>query len=167
MSLGSERDTITGNCIKNQGAPGMTSLMFRVSVMLGLVGMGLGIVMGIRQDFALAPAHAHLNLLGFVTLFLSALYYRVVPAAAAGALARLQAAGAMVGAVVFPIGIALVLLGGHERFQPVVVTGALLVFIGMGLFALIVWRTAHLAEAPRGLLADRAMENNRTAHARS
>jgi hypothetical protein len=60
----------------------MVNALFRVSVALALVGMALGIVMGIRQEFLLAPAHAHLNLLGFVTLFLAALYYSVVPQAA-------------------------------------------------------------------------------------
>jgi hypothetical protein len=69
----------------------MIKSLFRISVSLGLIGIVLGIVMGIRQDFALMPAHAHLNLLGFVTLFLSALYYRVVPEAAASTLARYQA----------------------------------------------------------------------------
>jgi hypothetical protein len=98
--------------------------------------------MGIRQDFALMPAHAHLNLLGFVTLFLSALYYRVVPGAAASRLARYQAVVSVAGAVVFPIGIACVLLGGHDRFEPVVVAGALTVFLGMALFAVIVFRTS-------------------------
>ena len=65
----------------------MIKLLFRISVSLGLTGMGLGIFMGIRQDFMLVPAHAHLNLLGFVVLFLSALYYRVHPQAAASRLA--------------------------------------------------------------------------------
>jgi uncharacterized membrane protein len=120
----------------------MIKSLFRVSVSLGLVGIGLGIVMGIRQDFTLMPAHAHLNLLGFVTLFLSALYYRVVPEAAASTLARYQAIVSVAGAVVFPIGIACVLLGGHDRFEPVVVAGALTVLLGMALFAVIVFRTS-------------------------
>ena len=120
----------------------MIKSLFRISVSLGLIGIVLGIVMGIRQDFALMPAHAHLNLLGFVTLFLSALYYRVVPEAAAGTLARYQAIVSVAGAVVFPIGIACVLLGGHDRFEPVVVAGALTVLLGMVLFAVIVFRTS-------------------------
>jgi hypothetical protein len=125
----------------------MTKLLFRISVSFGLVGIILGIVMGIRQDFVLMPAHAHLNLLGFVTMFLSALYYRVVPEAAA----RYQAIVSVAGAVVFPIGIACVLLGGHDRFEPVVVAGALTVFLGMALFAVIVFRTSgELRAMPAG-----------------
>jgi uncharacterized membrane protein len=119
----------------------MIKSLFRISVSLGLIGIVLGIVMGIRQDFVLMPAHAHLNLLGFVTMFLSALYYRVVPEAGASWLARYQAVVSVAGAVVFPIGIACVLVGGHDRFEPVVVAGALTVLLGMALFAVIVFRT--------------------------
>jgi hypothetical protein len=41
-------------------------LMMCVSAVILLAGMLAGIVMGIKQDFALAPAHAHLNLVGGV-----------------------------------------------------------------------------------------------------
>jgi hypothetical protein len=124
----------------------MVTVLFRVSVVLGLIGMGLGISMGIRQDFALVPAHAHLNLLGFVTLFLSALYYRTVPEAGASLVAKVQAATAIVGAIIFPIGIGCVVLGGRERFEPIVATGATIVFVGMALFAVIVFRTSNTTQ---------------------
>ena len=142
----------------------MIKSLFRISVSLGLIGIVLGIVMGIRQDFALMPVHAHLNLLGFVTLFLSALYYRIVPEAAASRLARYQAIVSVAGAVVFPIGIACVLLGGHERFEPVVVVGALTVLLGMVLFAVIVFRTCGQERATPAAAEGRArvlhFENN-------
>jgi uncharacterized membrane protein len=142
----------------------MTKSLFRISVSFGLVGIILGIVMGIREDFVLMPAHAHLNLLGFVILFLSALYYRVVPEAAASGLARYQAIVSVAGAVVFPIGIACVLLGGHDRFEPVVVAGALTVLLGMALFAVIVFRTCGQQRAMPAAAEARAralhFENN-------
>ncbi len=53
----------------------------------------------------------------------------------------------MAGAILFPIGIAAVLLGGHDRFEPVVVAGALTVFLGMALFAVTVFRTSGLERA--------------------
>ncbi len=53
------------------------SLMMCVSVVILLIGMLAGIVMGIKQDFALEAAHAHLNLVGGVLLFLFGLYYRL------------------------------------------------------------------------------------------
>jgi len=142
----------------------MIKSLFRISVSLGLIGIVLGIVMGIRQDFVLMPAHAHLNLLGFVTMFLSALYYRVAPEAAASGLARYQAIVSVAGAVVFPIRIACVLLGGHDRFEPVVVAGALTVLLGMALFAVIVFRTCGQQRATPAAAEGRAralhFENN-------
>ena len=142
----------------------MTKSLFRISVSLGLIGIILGIVMGIRQDFVLMPAHAHLNLLGFVAMFLSALYYRVVPEAAASGLAWYQAIVSVAGAVVFPIGIACVLLGGHDRFEPVVIAGALTVLLGMALFAVIVFRTCGQERAMPAAAEGRAralhFENN-------
>ena len=46
----------------------ISDFCFVVAALAALGGMGLGIVMGISQDFTLAPAHAHLNLLGWVTM---------------------------------------------------------------------------------------------------
>ena len=127
----------------------MVKALFRISITLGFVGMCLGIVMGIRQDFVLAPAHAHLNLLGFVVMFLAAMYYRMVPEAAETRLARCHAVVSVFGAIVFPVGIACVLLGGHDRFEPIVVGGALAALLGMALFVIIIYRTAGPVAATR------------------
>ena len=64
------------------------SLMMRVSAVILVAGMLAGIDMGIRQDFLLAPAHAHLNLVGGVLLFLFGLYYRLIPEAGMTTLAK-------------------------------------------------------------------------------
>ena len=74
--------------------------------MILLIGMLAGIVMGIQEDFALAPAHAHLNLVGGVLLFLFGLYYRLVPAAGTTTLAKIQGWLHIIGAIVFPVGVA-------------------------------------------------------------
>jgi hypothetical protein len=50
------------------------SMMICTSVVVLLVGMLAGIAMGIEQNFVPAPAHAHLNLIGGVPLFLFGLY---------------------------------------------------------------------------------------------
>jgi hypothetical protein len=54
----------------------------RIAVIYALVAMFLGITMGIREDFTQAPTHAHLNLVGWVSMALYALVYRQYPAAA-------------------------------------------------------------------------------------
>ena len=118
------------------------SLMTCVATLLLLVGMLAGIAMGIQQDFTLAPAHAHLNLVGGVLLFVFGLYYRLMPAAGSTSLAKLQGSLHIVGAIVFPAGIALVLLKGTS-FIAAPIAGSLLVVAATALFAVIVFRSAR------------------------
>ncbi|MGC2811130.1 MAG: hypothetical protein WA303_12210 [Bradyrhizobium sp.] len=118
------------------------TLMMCVSVVILLIGMLAGIAMGIEQDFTLAPAHAHLNLVGGVLLFLFGLYYRLVPAAGSSILARIQGWLHIVGAILFPAGVALVLLRGPSLIAAPIV-GSLIVTVAMALFAVIVFRTAR------------------------
>jgi hypothetical protein len=118
------------------------SLMMCVSVLVLLVGMLAGIVMGVQENFVLGVAHAHLNLLGGVLLFLFGLYYRLIPAAGTSTLAKVQGWLHIVGGIVFPVGLALVLLKGHSfEFAPMV--GALVMVVAMALFAVVVFRTSR------------------------
>ncbi|MBU6462534.1 MAG: hypothetical protein KGK01_11755 [Bradyrhizobium sp.] len=119
------------------------SLMMRVSVVVLLAGMLAGIAMGIRQDFTLQPAHAHLNLVGGVLLFLFGLYYRLFPAAAADRLAKLQGWLHIIGGILFPAGIAMVVLDG-PAFIALPIVGSLMVVAATALFALIVFRTSRV-----------------------
>jgi hypothetical protein len=125
----------------------MISWLFRISVSIGLAGMVGGMAMGITRNMVLAPAHAHFILLGHVAMFLSALYYRTVPEAAASRLAPVQAVTSVVGAFLFPIGIVCVRLGDRARFMPVLVAGWLTVLAGMLLFVVIVYRSSGRATA--------------------
>jgi hypothetical protein len=117
-------------------------LMMCLSVVVLLVGMLAGIAMGIAQNFVLAPAHAHLNLIGGVLLFLFGLYYRLVPAAGTTTIAKVQGWLHMVGAILFPAGVAAVLLKGPS-VEAAPIAGSLLVVAAMALFAVIVFRTAR------------------------
>jgi hypothetical protein len=116
------------------------SLMMCVSVVILLIGMVAGMVMGIQQNFTLAPAHAHLNLVGGVLLFLFGLYYRLVPAAGNSTLARIQGWLHILGGILFPTGIALVLVGG-PAYMVAPIVGSLVVALATALFAVVVFRT--------------------------
>lgn len=76
-----------------------------------LAGVSMGIWMGIAQDFQFAPVHAHLNLLGWASLALFGLTYRAYPEMAESRLARLHLMLTAPSAVLFPLGIALSILG--------------------------------------------------------
>jgi hypothetical protein len=99
--------------------------------------MGAGIVMGMAHDFSLAPAHAHRNLVGYVSLFLAGVYYEQHPGAARRTLATVHAWVAVVSAIAFPVGLGLVLQFG-ESYQPFVIIGSFVAFLGMLIFAFVV-----------------------------
>ena len=118
------------------------SLMMRAGIMFLIVGMVWGIEMGIRQEFSLAPAHAHFNLIGGILLFVFGLYYRMVPAALKSALAKWQGSLHFVGALLFPVGVAVVIKQG-TAFIVLPIIGSLIVVTAVALFAVIVFRTSH------------------------
>jgi predicted neutral ceramidase superfamily lipid hydrolase len=107
-----------------------------VAVLQALAGMGVGIFMGITGDYALAPAHAHSNLLGWVSMAIFGLYYALVPDVAAKRPAMAHFWLALVANIAFPIGIGLVVTGKGEMLS---VIGSLLEVLSMLLFGLIVW----------------------------
>ncbi len=55
-----------------------SNLCFRAAMLLVLAGMIWGLHMAITDDHSAFPAHAHLNLLGFVALFLFGIFYRLI-----------------------------------------------------------------------------------------
>jgi len=119
------------------------SLMMRVSVVILLIGLVGGIAMGVAHDFQLVAAHAHLNLIGGVLLFLFGLYYRLFHEAGASALAKVQGWLHIIGAIAFPIGIALVTTQG-EKLVIAPIIGSLIVVAAVLLFAVIVFRTSKV-----------------------
>jgi hypothetical protein len=70
-----------------------------------VVGVGLGIYMGIVHDHALAPVHAHTNLVGWASLALMGLTMRSWPALAEGRVAVVQAALSIGSGLLVPAGI--------------------------------------------------------------
>lgn len=99
--------------------------------------MGFGIYMSASGEHMMAPMHAHLNLLGWVTIALYGTFYTLVPQAAAGRLAQLQILCAQVGVVVITPGIAMAIMGTGEGLAK---AGSILVLFGMLLFLVVVVR---------------------------
>jgi hypothetical protein len=103
--------------------------------------MALGIHMGIAQDFSLAPAHAHMNLLGWVTMMLYGLYHRGAPQDAR-ALRWVQVSLGGAGFPVFTVGLAVYLHTGDDSLFAFVLSGTLACFAAMILFVAILVRDA-------------------------
>ncbi len=116
-----------------------SGLSFRAAVVLVIAGMLWGIVMGISEDHSTMPAHAHLNLLGWVSLFLFGIYYHLHPAIDRRRLASLQVWIWIAGTIVMTIGVALV-HSGHEIGDPIAAISSLVVLADMLLFGWLVFR---------------------------
>ncbi|GHF57409.1 hypothetical protein [Seohaeicola zhoushanensis] len=108
-----------------------------LAVLAALMGMSWGIHMAISQDHSLAPAHAHLNLVGWVTFSIFAFYYHLMPSAAASGLAKLHFGLAVAGLVLMIPGIYLALTQGSE---PMAAIGSILTLLSMLTFGVVVLR---------------------------
>jgi hypothetical protein len=102
-----------------------------VGIIAALVGMSLGIFMGVTEDFTLAPAHAHINLVGWASLSFFGLAYRAgIAKNDRGAVLHFWIATA--GAIVLPVGIVLAITKGQPLTAMV---GSLLTVASMLMFA--------------------------------
>lgn len=79
--------------------PRVSSAFFTVATLCGLIGMVWGSWMGVSGDHSLHPAHAHLNLLGWVTLAIMGGFYALPGAPQAGALAWVNLVLSATGAI--------------------------------------------------------------------
>jgi hypothetical protein len=110
----------------------------RVAVLYALLAMALGIAMGISEDHSQMPTHAHLNLVGWVSMAIYALVYRQWPAAAQSKLALIHFWTANAGAILLNLGV-YGLMSGNAALAPVAVAGSLVTIAGMLIFAFIVY----------------------------
>lgn len=112
-------------------------VFFLAAVLCVSVGMAWGIQMAVSQDHLLSGAHAHLNLVGWTTMALFGLYYRLTPQAAGTRLARLHAGIAILGVLVMVPGIAVAITTGQPSLAAM---GALLTALSMAIFLVTVLR---------------------------
>jgi hypothetical protein len=108
-------------------------------------GMAWGIYMGSKQDFTMAPAHAHLNLVGWASLALMGTFYALT-----GKSGRLGWLNFILstGAVVVMVPFLAVMLGGKPAAEGGVIAGSVLAILGMLTFLFVVlttWREAETA----------------------
>ena len=98
-----------------------------------------GLVMAISVDHTTLPAHAHLNLLGWVSLFLFGIYYRLHPSLEGARSAIVQVYVWIIGTIILSIGVALVHTG-HAAGDPVAAVGSIIVLLDMLVFGWLVFR---------------------------
>jgi hypothetical protein len=130
-----------------------SALFLRTGVMAAVIGMGLGIGMGIAQDHTLHSVHAHINLVGWASMFLFGIYYRITPAAD-GRLAQIHYLLSIAGFILLTAGLTGIFLGHPDPFTPLAVAGSLLTFASMTIFVWNVFSTTGSSRVGRPVRFD-------------
>jgi hypothetical protein len=125
----------------------LANWFLRLAVLYFVAGVSLGLYMAASQDHTMHPVHAHLNLLGWVSLGVFGLFYRVVPQAAATKLAQAHF-WLYVPAHFVMMVLLFELFRGHSAVEPFLGVASFIVGAGVLCFAVVVWRnTAAVTES--------------------
>jgi hypothetical protein len=116
-----------------------SSLSFQAAVLFVIAGMVWGIVMAISQNHLAMPAHAHLNLLGWVSLFLFGIFYHLHPTIDQSRTAVIQVLIWIAATVILTIGVWLV-HSGHPIGDPIAAVGSIITLADMLFFGWFVFR---------------------------
>src|SRR5580692_10198230 len=100
-----------------------------------IIGVCLGIYMGVNEDFQLVAVHTHVNLVGWASLALFGVTYRLYPELAEPRLARVQFWLSAPSALVFPVGI---YLAQAHQIRVVVIATSVLWLLGAFVFFVVV-----------------------------
>ena len=130
--------------------PRVSAAFFLTGGLFVLMGMIAGMYMGAIQDFRLAPAHAHLNLLGWVTMALYGTFYALTAKTMRPALAWTNYAFSAVGVVFAIPSLAYMLLTGSTALAAPMIAGEVLTVLAMVVF---------LVSVVRELTRDRSSEH--------
>jgi hypothetical protein len=106
-----------------------------------IIGVCLGIYMGVNEDLQLVAVHTHINLVGWASLALFGVIYRLYPELAASRLALVHFWLSAPSAMVFPVGI---YLAQVHQIHAVVIATSLLWLLGALVFFVVVARLASL-----------------------
>lgn len=120
--------------------PTLAKMYFSVAICFLIAGILVGLHMSISHDHAAVGAHAHINLLGWVTMAIFGTYHALNPAGAQTALAKIQFYTYATGVIVMTPSLYM-LVTGTPSMEPVVAVSSIIVFIGVLMFAMIVLRT--------------------------
>jgi len=120
--------------------PRVSAAFFALGVVCLFIGMCMGAQMGASEDFTLMPAHAHLNLLGWVTMAIYGTFYALTHASLKPKLAWTNFALAALGVVVMIPSLALYLPAHDAKFIPGIMVGEIATLLSLLTFAISVYR---------------------------
>lgn len=127
--------------------PRLAELYFKSAVIFFIIGISIGLKMAISEDHTVIGAHAHCNLLGWVSMALFGGYYALNPKKAERRIAMIQY-------YVYTLGVAMMvpalymMLEGNMAMEPLVAVSSLIVFAGVLLFAFVIFSPKDSVATP-------------------
>lgn len=105
----------------------MGTAFIKIAAVYLLFGIGLGIYMGIAEEFQYTAVHAHINLLGWATTGLFGLIYHAFPRAGDGKMGKIHFWLHNIGTVMVLLGMFLFTVGEDGVAFPLAVSGSFIV----------------------------------------
>ncbi|MGO4350802.1 hypothetical protein AB4Z25_02580 [Rhizobium sp. RAF36] len=127
--------------------PRLAELYFKTAVIFFIIGISIGLKMAISEYHTVIGAHAHCNLLGWVSMALFGGYYALNPKKAERRIAMIQY-------YVYTLGVAIMvpalymMLEGNMAMEPLVAVSSLIVFGGVLLFAFVIFSPKDSVATP-------------------
>jgi len=104
------------------------------AIAYAIVGLILGLQMAISHDHGQMPTHAHINVIGWLSFFLFAIFYHLFEVKVSALLSRIHFWLAQVSLLGLAIGLWL-MYGGHEEYEPLAAISAIGYAISFLIFA--------------------------------
>ncbi|MES2296352.1 MAG: cytochrome-c oxidase [Pseudomonadota bacterium] len=114
-------------------------IWLKLAILYLLLGIGMGIAMGATETFTLRPVHAHINLLGWVSMGLIGIIYTLFARAAASPLARVHFWMHNLSLPIMMAALAM-LLQGNRAVIPVIAASEIVMLLGTLVFAFNVFK---------------------------
>ncbi len=118
--------------------PIVAQLFFKSAILFLVTGIAIGLQMSISGVHNVTGAHAHFNLLGWVTSAIFGGYYALNPAKAALRIALIHFGVYTAGVVTMAVSLYFLLLG-NVALAPLVAVSSLVTLAGVLLFAVVVF----------------------------
>ncbi|WP_248927010.1 cytochrome-c oxidase [Paenibacillus hamazuiensis] len=118
--------------------------LIKIASLYFVFGVFFGMFMSITHHLEYGSVHAHINLVGWVSLCLAGLIYSVYPQSGETKLAKTHFWLHNIGLPIMMIGLAL-LVSGVAGTEPIIAVGGTLTAIGVLLFVINIFKTVNAA----------------------
>ncbi len=117
--------------------------LIKISSLYFVIGVVLGMVMGMASLYQFISTHAHVNLLGWVSMTLFGLIYHAFPNLTENNLAKTHFWLHNIGLPIMLIGLIAFGLGNNVLGIPAMSVGGILIVIATIIFTINLWKNLH------------------------